>query len=49
MPADQRSIESETETFCMDRAARGDRAAFLRFLDEAGDEAPVEGDTIEAD
>jgi len=39
----------ETEVFFRERAANGDRAAFLRFLDEARDEAPVEGDTIEAD
>ena len=36
----------ETEAFFLERAARGDRAAFLRFLDEACDEPPVEGDVI---
>jgi hypothetical protein len=36
----------ETEAFFLERAAHGDRAAFLRFLDEAGDERPVEGDEI---
>jgi uncharacterized protein (DUF1778 family) len=36
----------ETEVFFRERAARGDRAAFLAFLDGAGDETPGEGDTI---
>lgn len=34
----------ETEEFFRARAARGDRQAFLKFLDEAGNAAPVEGD-----
>jgi len=34
----------ETEAFFKARAAAGDRAGFLRFLDEAGDEAPRDGD-----
>lgn len=36
----------ETEAFFRQRAAAGDRAAFLCFLDEAGDEPPVEGDEV---
>ena len=36
----------ETEEFFRTRAARGRRDAFLRFLDEAGDEAPGEGDVV---
>lgn len=39
----------ETEAFFRRRAAVGDRAAFLRFLDEAGDEPPVEGDEVAGD
>jgi uncharacterized protein (DUF1778 family) len=34
----------ETEEFFRDRAAKGNRKAFLKFLDEAGDETPIEGD-----
>ncbi len=34
----------ETEEFFKVRAARGDRQAFLKFLDEAGNAAPVAGD-----
>ncbi|WP_225770469.1 toxin-antitoxin system HicB family antitoxin [Inquilinus sp. Marseille-Q2685] len=34
----------ETEEFFRKRAATGDRAAFLRFLDEAGDEPPADED-----
>ncbi len=36
----------ETEAFFKERAARGDRAAFLGFLDGAGEEPPAEGDAI---
>jgi len=36
----------ETEAFFRERAAHGDRAGFLRFLDGAGDEPPAEGDMI---
>ena len=36
----------ETEAFFRERAASGDRAAFLRFLDEAGDAPPAKGDEI---
>jgi hypothetical protein len=36
----------ETEDYFKERAKRGDREAFLRFLDEAGDEPPVEGDQL---
>lgn len=36
----------ETEDFFRARAATGDREAFLRFLDGAGDEPPGEGDEI---
>lgn len=34
----------ETEEFFRSRAARGDRQAFLTFLDEAGDAVPAGGD-----
>jgi hypothetical protein len=34
----------ETETFFRTRAAAGDRAAFFKYLDEAGNEPPVAGD-----
>jgi uncharacterized protein (DUF1778 family) len=37
----------ETEEFFRMRASRGDRRAFLKFLDEAGDEPPREGDKVE--
>lgn len=37
----------ETERFFQDRAAKGDRGAFVRFLDDAGDAVPVEGDELE--
>jgi uncharacterized protein (DUF1778 family) len=36
----------ETEEFFKTRAARGNREAFMRFLDEAGDEPPGEGDDL---
>lgn len=36
----------ETEEFFRKRAATGDRAAFLHFLDEAGDEPPADEDTV---
>ncbi len=36
----------ETEEYFKERAKRGDREAFLRFLDEAGDEPPMEGDRL---
>lgn len=36
----------ETERFFRERAAKGDRSAYMRFLDEAGDEAPIEGDEL---
>jgi uncharacterized protein (DUF1778 family) len=36
----------ETEEYFRARAARGDRAAFLRFLDGAGDEPPREDDIL---
>ena len=36
----------ETADFFRRRAAQGDKAAFHRFLDEAGDEPPAEGDEI---
>ena len=36
----------ETEAFFRDRAADGDRAAFLRFLDGASTTPPVEGDEM---
>jgi hypothetical protein len=36
----------ETEEFFRARAAKGSRQAFRRFLDEAADEAPVEGDGV---
>jgi hypothetical protein len=36
----------ETENFFRDRAAKGTREAFLRFLDEAKDDPPDEGDVV---
>lgn len=36
----------ETEAFFRRRAAAGDRAAFLHFLDQAGDVPPADGDEI---
>jgi hypothetical protein len=36
----------ETEDFFEERAQRGKREAFLKFLDEAGDEPPIEGDEL---
>lgn len=36
----------ETEAFFRELAAQGDRSTFLRFLDDAGDEPPTEGDAI---
>lgn len=36
----------ETEDFFRRRATKGDRKAFMRFLEEAGDEPPVAGDEI---
>mgnify|MGYP001050952989 CR=1 FL=1 len=36
----------ETEAYFRTRAARGDREAFMKFLDGAGDEAPGEGDQL---
>lgn len=36
----------ETKDFFKGRAKRGKREAFLKFLDEAGDEPPVEGDQL---
>lgn len=38
----------ETEEFFRARAARGNRQAFLDFLDGAGNEPPVEGDELPA-
>lgn len=37
----------ETEAFFRGRAAKGDRGAFMSFLDGAGDEPPDEGDRLE--
>jgi uncharacterized protein (DUF1778 family) len=36
----------ETESFFRERAAGADRAAFMRFLDEAGDEPPAASDKV---
>lgn len=36
----------ETEEFFKERAKRGKREAFLKFLDTAGDEPPVDGDRL---
>ena len=36
----------ETEKFFRERAAKDGREAYLRFLDGAGDEAPVKGDEL---
>jgi hypothetical protein len=35
-----------TEEFFRSRAAKGERRAFLSFLDGAGDDFPGEGDTV---
>ena len=37
----------EIEDFFRTRAKRGKREAFLKFLDEAGDAEPIEGDRID--
>ena len=37
----------ETERFYRERAVRGTREGFIRFLKNAGDEPPREGDRIE--
>lgn len=34
----------ETADFFVKRAGKGDRASFMRFLDEAGTEPPIAGD-----
>ncbi|MEQ9335265.1 hypothetical protein [Thalassobaculum sp.] len=44
MPTDEKPNDQDTEAFFRERAARGDRAAFLDFLDGAGEEPPAEGD-----
>ncbi len=36
----------DTEEFFRTRAAKGQRSAFLSFLDSAGDAPPVEGDVV---
>jgi hypothetical protein len=36
----------ETEQFFRTRAGKGDRAAFLGFLDDAGTEPPGDGDVL---
>lgn len=36
----------ETETYFRKRAGKSDREAFMRFLDEAGEEAPRGGDEM---
>lgn len=46
MPTDAQPTNGETEAFIRERAAKGDRAAFLRLLDEAADEPPADGDKI---
>lgn len=38
----------ETEAFFHDRAAKGRRRAFMRFLDDAKDDPPGEGDVVPA-
>jgi len=35
-----------TEQYFKERAARGDRATFLRILEKAGSDTPIEGDEI---
>lgn len=37
----------ETEKFFRERASNSNRDAYMRFLDMAGSEAPVEGDVID--
>ncbi len=37
----------ETERFFRERAAKGDRKAFLHFLDDAANNAPDAGDVAE--
>lgn len=37
----------ETEKFFRERASNSNRDAYMRFLDMAGSEAPVEGDEID--
>ena len=41
-----RHAELLDEDFFQDRATRGKREAFLKFLDEAGDEPPIDGDKL---
>lgn len=36
----------ETATYFKNRSAKGNRAAFLSFLDQAGDEAPTAADVM---
>ena len=36
----------ETEDYFKERAKLGKRDAFLKFLNEAGDEPPIEGDEL---
>ncbi len=36
----------ETEDYFKERAKRGKHEAFLKFLDEAGDEPPLKGDKL---
>jgi uncharacterized protein (DUF1778 family) len=36
----------ETETYFRKRAGKSDREAFMRFLDEAGEGAPMAGDEM---
>ena len=38
--------DMETETFFRTRAAKGERDAFLAFLDNAGNEPPSDGDVL---
>ncbi len=41
-----RDVVLDTEDFFEGRATRSNRDAFLKFLDEAGHELPIEGDRL---
>ncbi len=41
-----RDVVLDAEDFFEDRAARGKREGLLKFLDEVGDEQPIDGDRL---